>query len=197
MENNQVLSTIKTDMTVTITDLVAAMVSRWETSLFELKDQLNQQIAQLNKDIELVTGQVVQAGNQMFEPMSKLVIPEGLPMSFKHDKCNVTWPTGDTVGKISVRFIVTCQTPGNDYTNNASGKVEFDIPAEYLTNYQDLINKRDDLTQQLTKVLVEIKSVSRKERQLRGKLLEQKLQGQGFDELVNQPEFANLLTVNI
>lgn len=198
MENtNQMLAAITTDMSVTITDLVAAMVSRWENNLFTLKDELSQQINQINKDIDLVAGLVILAGKELFEPYSKVVIPAGLPMTFKADAPTVKWPTGDTLGKVVVHFVVTIRKEENQYRDSSSGKMEFDIPAEHLTNYDGLVKQRDELTQRLSTVLVEIKSVSRKERQLRGQLLEQKFHDQGFADLIQRPEFANLLTVKI
>lgn len=73
--------------------------------------------------------------------------------------------------------------------------VKFPISATDGSTHNTLEADLKSLNTELVDTMAEIKSVSRKERQVRGKLSEMKLEQSGFADLANNPEMLKLITI--
>ena len=69
----------------------------------------------------------------------------------------------------------------------------FSINKDDVNEHETLTKELEEVNAELVEVMYQIKSVSRKERQIRGKISEMKLEQSGFSELINNPEILKLV----
>lgn len=186
------------DVVYGLNEVVSVFVSRYETSLFNKKDKLVEEMTQLKRkmsdlstyavnDLEKVEG-VLPSIRLTVETVKSTVEWTGYKKSTKGGYIRNYDHRGDvpvvlTELKISIGPNLTDMT------------VITPVSSAYVIEYNDYKERIRVMNDELMVVHQDIKSVSRKERQIRGHLAEVKLKENGLEDMLTNPEMLQLISV--
>ena len=197
--SSEVLNNIENDIKVGMDEVVNVFVSQYEEGLYSKKDELSKAITAAKKAI---------AKHEKDEKDVQKVIAE--------NKYNGSIDELDaiiTVGKINIHI-----DSSNNYSvsteirdavtypcatfelkimcgdHRIGGKSAFlPINQDYATQLVSLEEELKAVTSELTEILNLISSIGRKERAIRGKISQSKLEACGMSELITHPELLKLI----
>jgi hypothetical protein len=191
MNTKTELSTvISTDANVDLQDIAAIFLSKYETDLYELKKTLTTEIHGLASEIELLTGTVVQKTD--FSRYEKLGIPELELITEISDKPEVKWERQAVV--VSVSLISTERSASKRPLMNKD--VEKPILKPDLKKYAILTKARLSSKARLSECVTKISNMSRKEREIKGRISEQLLREKGLEHFVADAQMLQLISVD-
>lgn len=179
---------IKVDVDISMNDVVSAFVAKYEDNLFDRKKELTSQVDKLSKEHkQLEEDTLLQVDGSEFEEDD--IQPFGLRSEVSEKK--IDW----TNKRVHFNITVTTQkrSSGGYYHNSLHVDRFKPIPAGLIKTHKKLTKNLSELRGQLSEVLEGIKSINRKERQVRGRIAIRKLEEQGFDSLMNDPELKALV----
>ncbi len=181
---------MKTDIDVTMDDVVSAFVATYENNLFARKKALKADIKAIVASLTAVDKDVkaTVTGEEFDKPIDvyDLVVELG-DSSILWDKKLVSFPIEIKINPKDRR--------GSHYSYNGthiSIKRTKPIPAALITRYVELTADVLELRTELGEILDSIKSIARKERQVRGRIAIRKLEDAGHENLMNDPELKLL-----
>lgn len=189
------LDIISTNVNVGIDEVVAIFVSRYETDLFNKKDRISDQIKKLKASIDKFTADLVKSVDKK---EYELAVPK-LGLTFKVDEVEVHFDKPEHYGnrKIGIHVSVGMWDKEESRTYASHTKVVvLPIDSDIIAQRKALNEELEQLNLQLIDVLGLIKSVSRKERQVRGKIAEMKMEQAGQSELLANGELTKLISMN-
>jgi uncharacterized protein YqgV (UPF0045/DUF77 family) len=185
------LKSIESNVNVGMDEVVSVFVSKYETNLFDTKDQLQSQIkADKREADDLEKGLIASVKRSDYEA----TVPH-LGLTFTVDGVTVNWSDDSyrTRGK-SIVIAIKMADRGDRDNHSAYTKSMF-VPINQI----DLDEKARltaliaDLEGKLLEVMGNIKQVGRKERQIRGKIAEMKLGQCGMAALLQNEELLKLV----
>lgn len=194
---NNVLDLIKADVKVDMNDLTNVFIVRYEQGLVLERTSNQQKLKTLNEQIKVINEEVL-VGARAFVKRSGAVGEFSNPL-FKttvrvDDKdYTVKWELTQVVYTIRIESKSTTST--NQYNKETSGSFQgqFDIDAGLVDQYNDLMAEKANITLVLTEINNSLRDVSRKEREIRGKITEQKFAALGMEELLVNPDLLMLI----
>lgn len=176
---------IKTDLEVSMDDVVSAFVSQYENNLFDRKKELTAEIRELEEKVAAVNKDVRNKVTGASYKAEKL--PFGLQLQVGDPDTN--WERG----VVSFKLTISPKGDGSRYGNTVTVHEEKPIPAALRKTYEKLTKELGALRIDLNEVLVNLKSVTRKERQVRGRIAMRKLEDSGYASLMQDEELAKLV----
>lgn len=187
------LQQMTANVNVGVDEVVSVFVAKWETALHDKKDKLSKQIKavkkQLSDQVDSLIGSVDTEQYVMDIPV--------LNLTSKIGDVGVVWgktyKTPENMIVVEVRVYDTSEK-SRDYPVHTKN-VLCPVSADNVKLHDDLTKELETLNSELIEVMGEIKSVSRKERQVRGKLSEMKLEQSGFADLANSPDILQLIEI--
>lgn len=180
----QAFQAMTTDLQVSMDDVVSAFVSQYETNLFTRKDELSKTIKGLEKEASDNHEALLDEVNGSQWEGEKL--PFG--MTYKVSDGAVNWK-----GK-EVSFSIEVKGPKQGYyANTVSIKKASKIPAKFLKTHKKIEDQLSELRSELSDVLMSLKQVTRKERQVRGRIAMRKLEDSGYASLMQDAELIKLV----
>lgn len=192
MTTSTALELLTNNVNVGMNEIVSVFVSQYEDQLFEKKALLSDRVTKLKAQLKGIDRQVTQP---IIVDVYNQRVP-GLDVEFKFNKMEVTWDKNYRNDYVSNTIVVSI-----DLVNCSTGKSLHTItkvlavPSAFVTLKDELEKDIEKVSAELLSVMTDIKSVSRKERQIRGKLSEMKLAESGFSELLGNPELLKLIQV--
>lgn len=177
---------MQTDLQVSMDDVVSAFVSQYETNLYERKKALSVSLKEVAEKYDGLEKSV--HAKVTGDSFAKHSLPFGLEI--KVGEGDVIWAAGE------VRFTITISPPKPGYRNTIDIAETKPIPAVLVKAFEALDKKRDELNTEFGEVLVALKSMDRKERQVRGRIAIRKLQDNGYADLMKDEEFAKLVQLS-
>ena len=192
MTTSTALELLTNNVNVGMNEIVSVFVSQYEDQLFEKKALLSDRVTKLKAQLKGIDRQVTQP---IIVDVYNHSVP-GLDVEFKFNKMEVTWDKTYRNDYVSNTIVVSI-----DLVNCSTGKSlhtitkVLAIPSAFVTLKDELEKDIEKVSAELLSVMTDIKSVSRKERQIRGKLSEMKLAESGFSELLGNPELLKLVQV--
>lgn len=192
MTTSTALELLTNNVNVGMNEIVSVFVSQYEDQLFEKKALLSDRVTKLKAQLKGIDRQVTQP---IIVDVYNHSVP-GLDVEFKFNKMEVTWDKNYHNDYVSNTIVVSI-----DLVNCSTGKSLHTItkvlavPSAFVTLKDELEKDIEKVSAELLSVMTDIKSVSRKERQIRGKLSEMKLAESGFSELLGNPELLKLIQV--
>lgn len=184
------ISNMTSNINVGIDEVVSVFVARWEDGLFEKRDQLSKKIKSLKKELSDLVEKIEKSVNKsQYESL--------IPIFNLHSKVSnvsVNWEDSYSTKKNTI--VVEISLFDGDKESNwpvHSKNFYFNISKEDVLEHENLSEELEGVNVELIEVMSQIKSVSRKERQIRGKISEMKLEQCGFSELINNPEILRLV----
>lgn len=179
---------MRTDIQISMDDVVSAFVSQYENNLYTRKKGLTSAIRTVEENL----GKFTKALHKKINGNSfKTPLPLGLEM--KVDDGTINWE------QTKVDFQITIEPNtrnGRCYGNNISINKTKPIPAAQVKAHKKLQKELGSLRSDLSEVLVSLKSVTRKERQVRGRIAIRKLEDSGYADLMKDEELVKLVELS-
>jgi predicted transcriptional regulator len=187
-ENTQQVAAYKamqTDIQVSMDDVVSAFVSQYENNLYARKKELTAAIKEEEATIVRIEKEVRAAVTG--DEWASEILPFNLSLTVKQG-------TIDFDGK-RVHFSIIVETKENKgyYGNQVKIEKTKKIPAAYVNAHKKTVDALTALRTELSEVLVNLKSVTRKERQVRGRIAMRKLEDSGYASLMADEELIKLV----
>ena len=178
---------MQTDIQVSMDDVVSAFVSQYENNLYERKAALSKAIRQLEKEATDNTDKTMKAVNG--DEYKGEVLPFGL--SYTVSTGIVEWK------EKQVQFTIEVSEKGSN--SRWSSKIAITktkkIPAAFLKEHDRICDELSALRADLSEVLTSLKTVARKERQVRGRIAIRKLEDSGYADLMKDAELIKLVQI--
>ena len=179
-------SAMQTDIQVSMDDVVSAFVSQYENNLYARKKELTSDV----KVVETKINEFVKALHKKINGKSfATALPFDLKMSVGSG-C-ISWDDA----KISFTIAIT-KNQSNGYGNTINVTKTKSIPAVQVKAHEKLQKEVGSLRADLGEVLVALKSVTRKERQVRGRIAIRKLEDSGYANLMQDEELVKLVQLD-
>lgn len=182
----QAFQAMTADLTVSMDDVVSAFVSQYENNLFARKKEISESIRAIERDVDANTNAV------KAEVTGDEWVHKSLPLDLS---TTVKLKDVDFEDK-EVTFSVEVKGPNSGtgyYRNTINLTKTKKIPAKYVTRNKKLIDQLNELRAELGDVLTNLKTIARKERQVRGKIAIRKLEDAGYASLMADPELIALV----
>lgn len=187
------VSAITTDVKVGMDEVVSMFVAKYEDGLFAKKDSLQAKIrvakAALTDLDKMLIGSVDKSTYHVEVPQ--------LGFTFKAGEVSVNWGEGYRKEKNSIVVELKMFDKSDKDSHGVYTKHMF-VPISQvdIDERQRLNSEVEQSTTELTEVMGLIKSVSRKERQIKGKISEMKMEQAGFRDVMDNPDLQKLIQLN-
>lgn len=186
------LSAMNTNVDVGMNEVVSVFVSKYEDGLFAKKDELSAAIRSLKQELTDVSTSV----RDLVDSSEYDAKVPNLGFTFKMGGVNVnwekSWSTEANTYTISVEMHdSSAKRDGAVYTKT----IVKPIPSKIIKQREEVKQALEEKNAELLEVMTLIKSVSRKERQIRGRISEMKLAESGFSGLLDNPEMLKLVEI--
>lgn len=181
------LSSMTVNANVGMTEVVSVFVAKYETNLFNKKDQLS-------AAIKSVKGQIAAQHKCMTDSVNKTDFEGSLPkldMTYEVECVSLQWEEAYR-DKFMIVTTVAFMKGKDQLWSTTVRKPMSQID---IDEHQRLIAELERLNGELMEVMNLIKSVGRKERQIRGRIAELKLEQAGMSDLLINPELTGLIQI--
>lgn len=189
------VSAMNADVNVGMNEVVSVFVSKYEDGLFAKKDELSKKIKQLKAELVALVKSVELSVNK--DQYTTTISLFGL--SSKVTGVEIVW--NETNYRIKEKNVITVTVGLFDNSSDRdypafSKTFTTKLSKQDVDRHTELENDLESVNGELMEVMSLIKSVSRKERQIRGRISEMKLEQSGFSDLINNPEMVKLIQIN-
>ena len=177
---------MQTDIQVSMDDVVSAFVSQYENNLYARKKELTSDIRASEEELRGIDTAVL---TKITGASFKTSLPFGLAMTV--GKGSINW------GDSTVDFQIEIKKAGDArYGSTITIHENKSIPAIQVKANKKVKNTLDSLRSDLGEVLVSLKSITRKERQVRGRIAIRKLEDSGYANLMQDAELVQLVQLD-
>lgn len=187
---------IATDVSIDLDAVVSVYVSQYEDSLFIKKKDLSKQIKGIKDDLKILEKTLIQSIDKSKYDISVPV----LDLISKVSSVELNWGDEDedyADSKIVIKIDVAEKEKTERYgRNELTTKRKVAVPAKSIRDKASWEKELSGLNGELLETMSLIKGVSRKERQVKGKISGMKLDAGGFGELLNSPELLKLVELD-
>lgn len=190
--SDKLIAAMSTNVNIGIDEVVSIFVAKHEDQLFNKKQQLSAKVRDLKKSLEDLAESMKSAVDTS-KYMYKL---DDLGLTTVIGSIDVLWD-GDRWSHIGPAIEIPVMFVGNKKESAEFTKdVYVPIAEADIASKKALDVELELASAELADVLAQLKAISRKERQLRGKISEMKLEQSGMGELLNNPEMLKLVNLD-
>lgn len=183
------ITAMTNDVNVGIDEVVAIFVAKHEDALHAKKDALQQAIRRMKAELDGLTKAIV---NSVDKTEFEITIAQ-LGLFFKVDDVSVIWKAQYSE-KVGVKINVGMWDKSNERSYASHTKtIMRPLNQIDIDEHQRLNTELEQANAELLVVLGQIKDVSRKERQVRGRIAELKLEQAGKTDLLSNPDLQKLI----
>lgn len=190
MSQVALIESMTSNVNIGINEVVSIFVAKHETELFRRKDKLADQIHKVKQALSDLTAKVV---NGVDKSKYEADLPQ-LGLKVRVDHVHARWEghyrckAGNVEIEITASFV-----DGTEYRQTMSKSEIIPIHPVDLEERAALNERLSALNADLLDVMTQIKQISRKERQIRGRIAEMKLEQAGQSDLLNHPDLVKLI----
>ena len=186
------LSSMTSNVNVGMNEVVSVFVSKYEDSLFAKKDDLSAKVKVVKQEIEQIDRALLKSVDST---QYDATVP-ALGLTFKMGDVRVCWEGNYNTPKNVMTIDIEMFDRSNDRQHASYTKrIQQAISADVVSKREEAQSQLATLNSELMEVMGLIKSVSRKERQIRGRISEMKLAESGMAELLNNSEMLQLVQI--
>lgn len=189
------LDLITTNVNVGINEVVAIFVSRYESELYAKKDVISAKIRTLKASIEQITTALT---DSVDKSAYACTVPT-LNLEFKVTDVKVVFEQQQYCNtRLGIHVVVGLHDKSDENRDYAVYSKTFVLPIDeaMITSRKDLQDELVQANLELVEVMGLIKTVGRKERQIRGKIAEMKMEQAGQTELLNNSDLTKLISMD-
>jgi hypothetical protein len=189
------VSAMNADVNVGMNEVVSVFVSKYEDGLFAKKDELSKKIKGLKSSLADLTKWLEGSVNK--DQYTTTMFPLGISSRVTGIEIIWTDTSYNYKEKNTINVVVGVFDNSSDSKYPSFSKTfTTKISKQDIDHHTELENDLESVNGELMEVMSLIKSVSRKERQIRGRISEMKLEQSGFSDLINNPEMVKLIQIN-
>lgn len=187
------LTAMTSNVNVGMNEVVSVFVAKYEDSLFAKKEALSISIRDVKAHLSSIDNALIKSVN----PKDYEATVPKLGLEFKMGDVSVHWEA-DYCHKKNTLVVEIEMFDASDSRNHASYTKCHAIPIQpsVIADRAETQDRLAQLNADLLEVMTLIKTVSRKERQIRGRISEMKLAECGMSELINNPELLQLVNLD-
>jgi hypothetical protein len=180
---------IATDLSVHMDDVVSAFVAKYEDNLFARKKEVAAEIRILERQLSDLDKQVLKDT----APEHPTQIDFGLKV--EETGRGIEWAKERVCTQLAIYDPDENQT---HYSGRSRLTVRTyqEITPAHLAKHNGLTDQKRELDDKLSVTLADLKSLPRKERQVRGRIAMKKLEDAGYESLMADPEMAALVQLD-
>ena len=179
---------MRTDLQISMDDVVSAFVSQYENNLFAKKKELTAIIKDYEKTLNDLSKTVLaRVTGDSFDA----VLPLGLKLTISEGDIN--WEEGLVFFKLEIK---SSEKQSSYYHNSIVLSKSKAIPGPLSKKRKKAQSKLGTLRSELSEILVSLKSVTRKERQVRGRIALRKLEDSGYSDLMQDKDLIKLVQLD-
>lgn len=187
------LNAMTANLVVTMDDVVSAFVSKYETNLFTRKKELSAELTRAQAErkelVESVKARVVPEEYNQSLPLGLVAeASKDVTLDFEKGRAALTLV-------VRVKGLATERDPYNYGRNSNTISIvqHEDLRKADIAAYEQITKLIDATEKDLVEVLDKIKSVARKEREVRGKIAMRKIEESGYAPLIEDPQLLELV----
>lgn len=191
------IAKMSADVNVGIDEVVSVFVSQYEDTLFTKKKELSNSIKTAKANLKDLDSRLERSVDKSQFEMTNVT----LGIKSKVDNVDVVWESkgygrkkSENVVRVTVEIKDTDKS--SDYRSSMSKNFEINIEKGDVLAHKEFKNELEGLSNELTEVMGLIKSVSRKERQVRGRISSMKLKDAGYEDLLNNEDILKLVKLD-
>lgn len=187
------LTTITADVNVGMNEVVSVFVAKYEDGLFAKKDALSASIRAQKFHLAAIDENLIKSVDA--KDYSAVVLNLGL--TFSMGDVTVCWDGNYNTPKNTLVVEIEMFDQSNKRNTVSYTKYHhIDINSALIADRKETKDQLEQLNADLLEVMSLIKTVSRKERQIRGRISEMKLAESGLSELINNSEILQLVKID-
>lgn len=188
------IAMMSSDVNVGMNEVVSVFVSKYEDSLFAKKAVLSDKIRVKKQQLVGLDRSLTDSIN----PDNYIATVPSLGFVFKMKDVTIYWDGGFNTAKNTIRVDVGMYDMNGENKHHCvyTKTITVPIEADAIADRQLFKAELERLCDELAEVIGLIKSVSRKERQIRGRISEAKLAQSGMSDLLNDVQLIQLITVD-
>ena len=178
---------------IAMPEVVSVFISKYETELYDSKKRLQKEISDTKSDLELLENSASQladfskyAGDKL--PLFKLV-------TYVKDNIDVNWTTSTFTGVIGLQTPAKGKEPAKP-DGSFHKEVFQKIPAATIKQRSKLQDTVSRVQGELSTIISLIGDMSRKERQVKARISEMRLEEQGLEGFLNDPEMQKMISLD-
>ena len=201
--SKKALQAMTADVNVGIDEVVSVFVSQYEDNLFAKKKELSAEIKRVKSEVKSLDTRLI---GSVDRSVYDIKVPV-LNITSKVDEVSIVWKGDEDEDDYRSRkiknstIIVTLELKDEDsdadrYDRTLSKRIKVKITKTDENIHTALLKEQSSLSGELAEVMGLIKSVSRKERQVRGRISARKLEESGYEGLLNDNEMLKLVQLD-
>jgi hypothetical protein len=178
---------MQTDLQISMDDVVSAFVSQYENNLFARKKELGAAIKDHEKTLSDIEATIlIKVTSKSYET----TLPLGLALTIGAG--TIDWE----YEQVRFKLLIEDSNSKSRYNNTITIVKDKPIPAASIKVRKKILEELTVLRSELSEVLVSLKSVTRKERQVRGRIAIRKLEDSGYANLMQDEELVRLVQID-
>lgn len=182
------VSNLTSNINVGMDEVVSVFLSRYEDDLYNKKENLAKNIKAVKRDLESLQKSVVAGIDNSEYEISNI---QPLNIRSKVKDVSIDWNENNIV----IRIIVESLDSRSYYNSGFTQTINLDISDSDVESHTELTETLERLNGEMMEVMSLIKGISRKERQVRGKIASMKLEESGYGDLLENDEMMKLIEV--
>ena len=185
---------VRADAKIAMPEVVSVFISKYENELYDRKAALSESVAQHNKDLGVHEALVIEAAD--FSKYDGIKVPALNVISVLKDEITVDWDDEEIDATVTFHNIDKDLVLRRDHQTGFSKKFTSPISKQHLKTREKILKDITDETSQLTVILSKIGDMSRKERQVKARISEMRLEEQGLEGFLQDSEMLKLIKID-
>lgn len=192
MPKKDIVEQFTSNVNVGMDEVVSVFLSQYESNAFARKNELQEAIKQLKaarkQTAKEVAGRVDISGYSLTNTV--------IGISASVTNVQIDWTGNKRTKPAVVVTVEVVDTDNPDSYHNLDKQFRTPLTKAELTAREKGELELTELNDQLSEVMTQIKTIGRKERQVRGRIAEMKLKESGFESLLENPEMLALVQLD-
>lgn len=186
-------SIIKAEAKIAMPEVVSVFISKYESELYDRKAVLQESIAQHNKDLATHEAVVISAAD--FSKYADIKVITLNVVSALDGEPALSW--GDEEVSVNVTFHnVEDKTHRFRESTGFSKRFSSSINKAHLKTHTAILKDTEEATSQLAVILAKIGDMSRKERQVKARISEMRLEEEGLTDFLQDKDMLKLIQID-
>ena len=177
-------SIIKAEAKIALPEVVSVFISKYESELYDRKANLSETIAQHTKDLATHEKTVISAAD--FSKYDGIKVPLLKIISAIDDELSLDWEEETVSQRITFHNTDEDVTARHGRSTGFGKNFTSKISKQHIKLRDAILHDREQAQSQLTVILAKIGDMSRKERQVKARIREMRLEEQGLEGFLKE-----------
>jgi len=194
-DKTKLSSIIKAEARMAMPELVSIFISKYETELYDRKNNLQETISKLHKALEILDKKVTETAD--FSKYENVCVKRFDLVSFLNDDALIDWEKGTVHQSVGFHHLdINGVIDKSRRTSNFHKSFSEDILIKDKNLHEKLSTEIEDTEAKLSTIAAKIGDMSRKERQVKARISELRLKEQGLTSLLDDQNMLQLIKID-